>query len=125
MLFTKNFHSKPCFSQRKFYSKSCFLEKEFFFKIVLFKNARKMQKLRILRAKLNQNMIFSVQFFFFSKSCFSKIIFSSKLCFLKIIFSLKSCFLKTFFLPKHAFQKNIPIQNLTRCINFNSKSDTL
>ena len=36
----------------------------FFFKIVLFKIARKTQKLRFLRGKLNQNVIFCVQIFF-------------------------------------------------------------
>ena len=60
---------------------------------MLFKNARKMQKLRILRGKLKQNVIFCVQIF--SKSCFLKIFFSSKTCFLKMFFfSFKSCFLK-------------------------------
>ena len=31
---------------------------------MLFKNARKMQNLRILRSKLNQNVIFCLQIFF-------------------------------------------------------------
>ena len=40
------------------------LRKNFFFKIVLFKSARKTQKLINLRGKLNQNVIFCVQVFF-------------------------------------------------------------
>ena len=48
----------------KFLFKIMLLKKNFFFKIVLFKNARKGQNLRILRVKLNQNVIFCVQIFF-------------------------------------------------------------
>ena len=72
--------------------------------MVLFKNARKTQNLRVLRGKLSQNVIlfFCVQFFF-SKSCFLKKFFSSKSCFLRIYFSAESCFLKKNFLQKHAF----------------------
>ena len=36
----------------------------FFFKIVLFEYARKLQKLRILRGKLSQNVLFGAQNFF-------------------------------------------------------------
>ena len=125
MLSTKKFYSKPCFLQKKFYSKPCFLQKffiqnrafkknffpqnrafflkkKFFFKIVLYKTARKTQNLRILRGKLNQNVIFFCANFS-SKSCVSKIFFSSKSCFLKIFFSSKWCFLEKFFLQNHAF----------------------
>ena len=45
--------------------------KKFFFKIVLFKNAPKTEELRILRGKLNQNLIVCVQSIF-SKSAFQK-----------------------------------------------------
>ena len=62
--------------------------------MVLFKNARKTQNLRILRGKLNQNVIFCVQIFF--KIVLFKNILSSKSCFLKIYFSWKSCFLRIF-----------------------------
>ena len=41
-----------------------FFRKSFFFKIVLFKNAPKTQNFRILRGKMNQNVIFCVQIFF-------------------------------------------------------------
>ena len=68
---------------------------------MLFKYARKTQNLRILRGKLSQNVIFSVENFF------------QNLLF-KITFSTKSCFLK-----------NIFLQILTRCKIFNSQSDAL
>ena len=63
MLFTKKFHSKSCFLQKKFIQNHA-LKKIFFFKVMLFKNARQTQNLRILRGKLNQNVIFCVQLFF-------------------------------------------------------------
>ena len=69
MLFTK-----------KFFFKIVVLKKKFF-KIVLFKYARKTQSLRILRGKLNQNVIFCVQIFFRIVLFLEKI--SSKSCFLK------------------------------------------
>ena len=51
--------------------------KFFFFKIVLFKIARKTQNLRILRGKMNQNVIFSVQKLF--QNLFLKEIFFFKI----------------------------------------------
>ena len=62
MLFTKNFQSKSCFLKFFFLQNRVF--QTFFFFIILFKNARKTQNLRILRGKLNQNVIFCVQIFF-------------------------------------------------------------
>ena len=97
MLFTKNFYSKSCFLQNFFskscfinffFSKSCFIKIFFFFKIMLFKTARKTQNLRILRPKLNQNVIFCMQFFF--KIVLFKIFYSSKSCFLKKYYDSKS-----------------------------------
>ena len=83
----------------------------FFLKIVLFESARKTQQLRILRGKLNQNVIFCVQTFFkivlFKNNFFSKIVLFENLLFCKIMLFLK---------------KNL-IQNLTRRKVFISKSD--
>ena len=62
-----------------------------FFKIVLFKIARNTQNMRILWSKLNQDVIFCVQYFFY------------KNCFLKLNFYSKSCFLEIFLLQNHAF----------------------
>ena len=53
MLFTKIFHSKSCFS-----------EKKFFFKIVLFEIARKTQNLRLLRGKMKKRDFFECKKFF-------------------------------------------------------------
>ena len=64
MLFTKTFSFKIMLFRKVFFFKIVLLKINFFFKIVLFKYARKTRKLRILRGKLNQNVIFSVQFFF-------------------------------------------------------------
>ena len=75
------------------------LREKILFKIVLFKNARKTQKLHILWGKMSQNVIFCVQNFFqnllFKNNFFSKMVllrkkFSSKSFFLRIYFSLKS-----------------------------------
>ena len=68
MLFTETFSLKIMHFRKKFTFKMLF-RKHFLFKIVLFKIARKTQKLRILRYNLNQNLIFCVQKFF-SKSDF-------------------------------------------------------
>ena len=61
----------------------------FFFKIVLFKSERKTQNLRILRGKLNENVIFCVQNFFqnlrFKNIFLLKIVLFKKLFFLKIM----------------------------------------
>ena len=70
---------------------------------MLFKTARKTQNLRILRGKLNQNVIFCVQDFFqnllFKNIFFFKIMLFKNNFFFKIvlfenIFSSKPCFLK-------------------------------
>ena len=88
---------------------------------MLFKNARKTQNLRILQGKLNQNVIFCVQIFFkivlFLKKLFFKIVLFKNNLFFKIVL------FKKIFLQNRAFQKVFLIQNLTRCKNFNSKSD--
>ena len=76
MLFTKAFSFKIMLSN-------------FFFENLLFKNARKTQKLRIVRGKLNQNVIFCVQVFF-KNMLFLKKNFSSESCFRKIYSSSKS-----------------------------------
>ena len=55
---------------------------------MLFKSARKTQNLRILRGKLNQNVIFCVQTFF--KNMLFKNFFSFKSSLLKINFNSKS-----------------------------------
>ena len=63
--FYKNFfYSKSCLIEKIFLFKIMLFRKKIFFEIVLFKSVRKTQKLRILRGKLNQNVIFCVQFFF-------------------------------------------------------------
>ena len=58
--------------------------------MVLFKIARKMQNLRMLRGKVKQKVIFCVQFFFqivlFKNIFFSKIVLFKNLFFLKIMF---------------------------------------
>ena len=59
MLFTKVYRSKSCFIEKNLHSKSCFSE-FFFFEIVLFKFARKIQFLRILRSKFIPNVIVCV-----------------------------------------------------------------
>ena len=74
------------------------LKKIFFFRIVLFKYARKTQKVGISRGKMSQNVIFCVQ--------------KLRNLLFKNIFSSESCFLK-----------NIFLQNLTRRKIFNWKSD--
>ena len=113
MLFTKNFYSKSWFLKKiflqnpafkkNFSPKSCFLN-FFFFEIMLFKNAGKTQNLRILRGKLNQNVIFVYKFF--SKSCFSERTFSSKSCFLKNNFYFKIVFSKKIFSSESCFLKS-------------------
>ena len=50
--------------KKKFFFKIVHLKKIFFVEILLFKTARKTQNMRILRRKLNQNVIFCVQTFF-------------------------------------------------------------
>ena len=58
MFFTKTFSIKILILRRKF-----------FFKIVLFKIEREMQNVRILRSKMNQNVIFfGAKFFWKSAS---------------------------------------------------------
>ena len=83
-----------------------------FFKIVLFKSARKTQNLRILRSKLNQNVIFCVQNFF-------KIVLFKNYFFFKIMRFKNKVFFKIWRNVK------ILIRNLTRRKNFSSKSDAL
>ena len=56
------FQSKSWFLEKNLHSKSCFLI--FFLTVVRFKNAGNTQKLRILRSKFNQKVIFCVQIFF-------------------------------------------------------------
>ena len=55
---------------------------------MLFKSARKMQNLRILRGKMRQNVIFCVQFFFkillFKNNFFFKFVLFKNLFFFKI-----------------------------------------
>ena len=76
-------------------------KKVFFFKIMLFKNARKMQILRILRGKLKQNVIFCVQIFF--KIVLFKNNFFFKIVLFKSNFFFKIMLFKNFFLQNHAF----------------------
>ena len=85
----------------------------FFSKNVFFKIARNTQKMRIIRGKLNQNVIFCVQQFF--QNLFYKIYF-----FFKIVFFRKIFFFK-FMLAKNIFF----LEKLTRREIFNSKSDAL
>ena len=66
---------------RKFFFRQIHaLKKIFFFKIVLFKYAREAQKLRILRGKLKQNVIFCAHFFFQNRA-FPKYFFLQNLAF--------------------------------------------
>ena len=86
--------------------------KFFLFKIELFKIARKTQILRILRGRMNQNVIFCVQKIFqnllFKNEFFFKIVLLKKIIFIKIRRVV-----------------NILIENLTRWKIFTSKSDAL
>ena len=50
--------------RKTFFFKIVLFKNLFFLKIVLFKSVRKTKNLRILRGKLNQNVIFYVQNFF-------------------------------------------------------------
>ena len=87
---------------------------------MLLKIARKTQNMRFLRRKLNQIVIFCVQFFF--EICFLKLIFSSKAWFVKTFFFKIKLFKNIFFLKIWRVAK-FWIQNLTRCNFFNPKSD--
>ena len=49
--------------RKNFFVENVLFKFNFFFKIVLSEYARKRQNLRILRGKLNQNVIFCVQIF--------------------------------------------------------------
>ena len=62
--FRNLFSSKSCFLKKNLHSKSCFLETIFSSKSCFFKIERNTQKMRNLRVKLNQNLIFCVQYFF-------------------------------------------------------------
>ena len=77
------------------------LFKFFSLKIMLFKNARKTQKLQVLRGKPNQNVIFCVQVFFtvvlFKNIFFFKVVLFNNNFFFKIVL-----FKNIFFLQKHA-----------------------
>ena len=60
--------------RKKIFFEIVLLKINFFFKIVLFRYARKTQKLRIFRGKMRQNVIFCVQIFFQNR-VFQKFIF--------------------------------------------------
>ena len=121
MLFTKNFYSKSCFLN-SFFLQNRAIKKIFFFKIMLYKNARKTQILRILRGKLNENVIDCMQIFFkivlFKNNFFFKIVLF-KIFFFKNVLSKKLFGFKIWRVVK------ILIHNLKRCKIFNSKSDAL
>ena len=119
-LFTKLFSFRIMLSRKHFTFKIMLFRKNFFLKNVLFKIARNTQKMRILRGKLNQNVIFFVQHFF--QNLFYKIYFFFKMVFFRKIFSSNSCFLKIYFFLKNWRVVNFLIQNLTRCKNFDSRS---
>ena len=85
---------------------------DFFFKIVLFEISRITQKLRILRGKLNQNVIFVCKIFF-QNLLFSNIL-STKSSFLKkFLFSKVMIFKIIFFFNIWRVVKSL-VQNLTR-----------
>ena len=87
-------------------------KKKFFLKIMLFKNARKTQKMRILWGELKQKVIFCVQFFFQNRAFFKKKN-SSKSCFFKNIFFFKIMLFKNIFWFEIWRVVKILIQNLT------------
>ena len=82
--------------RKKISLKSCCLKLIFFFKIVLSKSARNTQKLRILRGKLAQNVIFCVQSFFQSRA-FQKYFFLQNRALQKFIFLQNHAFKNLFF----------------------------
>ena len=90
---------------------------------MLFNIARETQFLRILRGKMKQNMIFSVQFFF------QNLLFKQKLFFKIVLFknisSFKIMLLNQKFCSKIWRVVIFLIPNLTRSKKFNSGSDTL
>ena len=111
--FVRKGFSKICFLKIFFSSKSCFLEKIFSsLAIVLFEIERKTLKLRILRGKMSENVIFCAQRFF--KNLLFKNIFLFKIM----------LFIKIFFFTIWRVVKSL-IENLTRCKIFISKSDAL
>ena len=77
-----------------------FFKKTFFYKIVLSRSLRKTQKLRILRGKMNQNVIFCAQIFF--QKLLYKYNFFFKFVVLNFFF-FKIVLLHDFFLQNHAF----------------------
>ena len=100
---------------------------------MFFKTARKTQNLHILRGNMNQNVIFCVQTFFkivlFKNNFFFQIVLLKKKIFFKIVlinfFFFKIMLFKQIFWFKIWRVVKILIKNLTRCKNFNSKSDAL
>ena len=129
----KRFNSKSCFSQNPFLSKSCLIEKffiqkhaswkNFIFKIVLSEVARTTKICAFYWVNWIKTWLFVCKKFF--ETCFLKLFFSSKSCFSKNISFFKINLLKFIFLFKIWRVVNFSVQNLTRCKDFNSESDTL
>ena len=120
MRFKNNCYFKIVLFENIFFFKIMFFRKNVFFKILLFKSARKTQNLRILRDKMDQNVTFCVQIFFFQNLLF--IIFFCKIMLFKNNFFFKIWRVEKKFLFKIWRVMKILIQNLTRCKIFNSKS---
>ena len=108
--FTKTFSVKLMQSRKIFIQNDAF-SKLIFFKIVLFIIAFKTRNLRILRGKLNQNVIF------LCAKTFSKPTFQKFLFFLKIIIFENLVSFKIWRVVQTEFQ------NLTRCKKLSGKTD--
>ena len=90
---------------------------------MLFKVARKTQKMHILRGILNQNVTFCVQNFF--EKLLYKINFFFKIVLFKKAFFFKIMLFENVFLLKIWRVVKFSIQNQTRRIFSNPKSDAL
>ena len=113
MLFAKFFSFRIMLSRKNFTFKIMLFRNFFFFKILHFEIARNTQKMRILRGKLNQNVIFCAQHFF--QNLLLKLIF-----FFKIVLLRKNFFFKVMLSESMYF-----FEKVTRREDINSKSDAL
>ena len=96
MLFRRNFLFKIMLFRKKFVFKIVLFRKIFFFKSVFFGIARKTQKLRNLRGKLSQNVVFLCAKLF-SKSAFKKNFFFKNVLFKNLLFLRVARFKNRFF----------------------------
>ena len=135
MLFTKTNSFKIILVRINFTFKITLFRKAVFLKIVLFKIACETQNLRILQGQLSENVIFCVQnffqklpfknnFIFFKHVLFKNIKHVSKLCFLQLNFPLQVLTRRKDFKSESNMLYLLLIQNLARCKNSKSESDT-